>query len=101
MSDDKRKKLEPIFDKIEKIFAMLRSDKDGEVLSAVGKLKEILAGAGLDLHDLWDLGWAQQKDDILAAFAAMMAAKDADKLVDIALKGATFFLNDAVYADIQ
>jgi hypothetical protein len=60
----------------------------------------VLKGAGLDLHDFWTLRWAAQKDDIMAAVAAMMAEKDADRLVAMALKDAAFFTNDAVFADI-
>jgi hypothetical protein len=50
-----RKKSAPIdAGRIGKLLRMLSSDKDGEVIAAVGALKRTLAAGDLDLHDLAD-----------------------------------------------
>lgn len=41
--------------KLEKLFALLASDKDGEVLATVGAIKRVLKAGGMDLHDVGKL----------------------------------------------
>src|ERR1700682_5966631 len=96
---DKRKALEPILDKVGKCFAMLTSDNSDEASTALVKMKDILRAAGLDLHDLWQMGWAEKKEDIAAIFAAMFA-DDRDVLLKIGRERASYFCNDSVFADV-
>ena len=44
--------LAPIAGKLGKLIRLLSSDKDGEVLGAVGAIKRTLKSANLDVHDL-------------------------------------------------
>jgi hypothetical protein len=96
---DKRKALEPILEKISKLFAMLGSDNLGERTNALDRMVEILKNAGLDLHDLWQLGWNENKDEIAALLAALFA-DDVDLLLKIGQERASYFCNDAVFADV-
>jgi hypothetical protein len=96
---DKRKSLDPILEKVGKLFAMLGSDNRDEVATAAAKMQEILKNAGLDLHDLWQLGWAENKDKIADLLAAMFS-DDVDLLIKIGQERASYFCNDAVFADV-
>src|SRR6267378_7099674 len=96
---DKRKALEPILEKVGKLFAMLGSDNRDEVATAAVKMNEILKNAGLDLHDLWQIGWSEKKED-LAAILATLFANDVDVLLKIGQMRASYFCNDAVFADV-
>src|SRR6267142_213424 len=78
---------------------MLSSDNREEVANAAARMNEILKGAGLDLHDLWQLGWSAKKDDIAAIIAAMFS-DDVDLLIKIGQQRASYFCNDAVFADV-
>ncbi|MGB0748170.1 MAG: hypothetical protein ACPGO3_05450 [Magnetospiraceae bacterium] len=44
--------LEPIAQRLQKLIAMLSSDRDGEVLAAVSAIDRALDGAGATWHDL-------------------------------------------------
>jgi hypothetical protein len=96
---DKREALTPILEKVGKLFAMLGSDNREEVANAAAKMNDVLKNAGLDLHDLWQLGWNQNKDDLAAVFRAMLA-NDVDLLIEIGRERASYFCNDAVFADV-
>jgi hypothetical protein len=96
---DKRKALEPILEKVGKLFAMLSSGNRDEVANAAAKMNDILKEAGLDLHDLWRIGFVEKKEDLAALLAALFE-KDADALVKIGQKRASYFCNDAVFADV-
>jgi len=97
---DKAKALEPILKKVGKLFAMLGSDNLGERTNALEKMNAILKNAGLDLHDLWQLGWSKNKEDLAALLTAMFLLDDVDVLIKIGQERATYFHNDAVYADV-
>ena len=45
--------------KLQKLIPLLASDKDGEVLAAVGAIRRVLGAAGADLHDLAEVISAQ------------------------------------------
>ncbi|MHC2530585.1 hypothetical protein [Bradyrhizobium diazoefficiens] len=96
---DKRKALEPILDKVGKLFAMLGSDNRDEVATAAAKMNSILKDAGLDLHDLWQLGWTQNNDHLAKILAALFT-NDVDVLLKIGQERASYFRNDAVFADV-
>jgi hypothetical protein len=96
----KREALEPILEKVGKLFAMLGSDNPGERTNALEKMVGILKNAGLDLHDLWQLGWSENKDEIAALLAALFA-DDVDLLLKIGRERASYFRNDSVFADIM
>lgn len=96
---DKRKALEPVLDKVGKLFAMLSSDNPNESASALTKMREILKTADLDIHDLWTL--MTEKQDKLAALLAAMFADDKDLLIKIGTERTSYFVNDAVYADVE
>jgi putative DNA primase/helicase len=95
---DKRA-LAPILEKVGKLFAMLGSDNREEVANAAAKMNDILKAAGLDLHDLWQMGWDERKDELAALFAALFAG-DVDVLLKIGQERASYFCNDAVFADV-
>jgi hypothetical protein len=97
---DKRKALEPILEKVGKLFAMLSSDNRDEVANAVTKMNDILKAAGLNLHDLWQIGWIENKAD-LAALLAGLFQDDVDVLLKIGQERASYFSNDAVFADVD
>jgi hypothetical protein len=92
---DKREALAPILETVGKLFAMLSSDNREEVANAAAKMNDILKAAGLDLHDLWEMGWKKKKDELAALFT-----NDVDVLVKIGQERASFFCNDAVFADV-
>jgi hypothetical protein len=96
---DKRKALEPILYKVGKLFAMLGSDNREEVANAVVKMNETLKGAGLDLHDLWQIGWSEKKEE-LSALLAVLFSGDVDVLLKIGKERASYFCNDGVFADV-
>lgn len=96
---DKRKALEPILAKVGKLFAMLSADNRDEVATAAAKMNDILKTAGLDLHDLWQIGWSEKKDEIAALIAALFQ-NDVDVLLKIGREQASYFRNDAVMADV-
>lgn len=96
---DKRKTLEPILEKVGKLFAMLASDNREEVANAAAKMNEVLKKEGLDLHDLWQIGWHDKKEDLAALFASLFAG-DVDVLLKIGQERASYFCNDAVFADV-
>jgi hypothetical protein len=96
---DKRKALEPVLEKVGKLFAMLGSDNLGERTNALERMIGTLKNAGLDLHDLWQLGWNEKKEDLFALLATLLQ-DDVDLLIKIGQERATYFHNDAVYADV-
>jgi len=95
---DKRKALEPILEKIGKLFAMLGSDNREEVATAAVKMNGILKEAGLDLHDLWSL--MTEKQDKLAELLAALFADDVSMLLKIGREKALYFRNDVIFADV-
>ena len=97
---DKRKTLEPILEKVGKLFKMLGSENREEVANAAVKMNETLKNAGLDLHDLWQIGWHDKKEDLAALFASLFDS-DVDVLLKIGKERASYFLNDAVFADVD
>jgi hypothetical protein len=106
---DKSKALQPIIEKVGKVFARLSSltsdNRDdavacNDVLTSVVKMNDILKEAGLDVHDLWQIGFVDNKDR-LKAILAMLLQKDVDVLLKIAQERATYFCNDAVFADVE
>jgi hypothetical protein len=96
---DKRKALEPILERVGKLFARLGSDNREEVATTVAIMNDTLKKAGLDLHDLWQLGWSENKEGLAALLAAMFQ-NDVDVLIKIGQERATYFHSDAVYADV-
>jgi len=94
-------------EKVGKLFAKLSSqDEDAEsaawreeAATAAAMMNDILRKVGLTLHDLWQLGWNEKKEDIAELFAAL-SENDADVLVKIGQQRASYFLNDAVFADV-
>ncbi|MFL5239663.1 MAG: hypothetical protein ACJ8EL_19130, partial [Rhizomicrobium sp.] len=66
-----------------KLFAMLGSDNREEVANAAARMNGILRNAGLDLHDLWQLGFNENKNEQLAKLMAEMLATDVDLLFKI------------------
>jgi hypothetical protein len=97
---DKRKALEPVLEKVGKLFAMLGSDNRDEVATAAAKIKENLSKVGLDLHDLWQFMVTEKKEELSAAFAALFIG-DVELLLKIGKERASFFSNDAVLADVM
>jgi hypothetical protein len=99
MTADKRKALEPILEKVGKLFAMLSSDNRDEVANAAAKMNDVLRGAGLDLHDLWQIGWSEKEE--LRELLAALFADDVDVLLKIGQERASYFYDDAVFADVD
>jgi hypothetical protein len=98
--NDKRQALESVLDKVGKLFAMLSSDNRDEAANAAAMMKEQLKKVGLDIHDLWRLGWVDNKENIAEVLANLFANKDSDLLVRIGLEHAKLFRNDQVFADV-
>src|SRR6267142_4751166 len=96
---DKRKALEPILEKVGKFFALLGSDNPNEAANALAKMNDIVKKANLDLHDLWQIGYTEKKED-LAALLASLFAQDVDVLIKIGQERAKYFCNDTVYANV-
>jgi hypothetical protein len=96
---DKRKALEPILERVGKLFAMLGNDNREEVATAAAKIKEHLSKVGLDLHDLWQFMVTEKKEELSAAFAALFIG-DVELLLKIGKERASFFRNDSVHADV-
>src|SRR5258708_4726124 len=97
---DKRNALEPILEKVGKFFALLGSENPNEAATALAKMNDILKKAGLDIHDVWKIGFVDNKEE-LAALLASMFAKDVDLLVKIGKEQASYFLNDAPFAEVM
>jgi negative regulator of replication initiation len=87
---DKSKALEPILEKVGKFFALLSSDNPNEAANALAKMNAILKEAGLDLHDLWKIGFSDRREDLAKLMAALFA-KDVDVLVRIGKEQASYF----------
>ena len=93
--------LRPLRDKLKKIFLLLSSDQPNEVVAAATKLKELLGGAGLDMHIFAEL--ALGDDEKLADLFKLLLAKDPDILVKLAWDQGKYFRSlgdDIVFADI-
>src|SRR6266481_2213602 len=106
---DKSKALQPILEKVGKMFTRLSSltsdNRDdaaacNDVLTSVAKMNDILKSANLDLHDVWQIGFVENKDK-LRAILAMLLAKDIDVLLKIGKERASYFCNDAVFAEVE
>jgi hypothetical protein len=96
---DKRHALEPVLEKVGKLFAMLGSDNPNEAETALAKVRDTLKGVGLDLHDLWQIGFIEKQDELRKVLAALFQ-NDVDVLLTIGQAQASYFLNDSVFADV-
>jgi hypothetical protein len=96
---DKRKALEAIFPKLQKLLPHLGNENDGEANAARLAIKRLLATVKLDWNDLAVL-LGNNEASILEAFASLFA-KEQDVLIELGLKRATYFCSpDAAFADV-
>jgi hypothetical protein len=100
MSDTKRKKLEAIFAKLQKLLPHLGDANVAKAEAARQAINRLLAKAKLDWHDLMAL--MLEKQPSLFDVLAKLFAKDEDTLVKLGLAGAAFFHNSAsaAFADV-
>jgi hypothetical protein len=97
---DKRKALEAIFPKLQKLLPHLGNENAGEAEAARLAIKRLLATVKLDWNDLAVLP-GNNEASILEAFASLFA-KDQDVLIELGLKRATYFCSpDAAFADVM
>ena len=79
---DKRAALQTIIGKLAKLIPLLASDKPGQVLNAVQAIGNLLASAGLDLHDLATL--ISGEDKPIVELPRSLLEKDNDVLLRLA-----------------
>ena len=82
---DKRAALQTIIGKLAKLIPLLASDKPGEVLNAVQAIRNLLASAGLDLHDLVTLISGEEKP--IVELLRSLLEKDDDVLLRLGRAG--------------
>jgi hypothetical protein len=97
---DKRAALQTIIGKLAKLIPLLASDKLGEVLNAVQAIKNLLASAGLDLHDLVTLISGEEKS--IFELLRLLFEKDDDILLRLGRAGTSLFHSQqgAPFADV-
>ena len=100
MSEGKRKALETIFAKLEKLLPHLGDANPHEAAAALGKINALLASARLDWHDL--MGLLNDKAPSLLDLLAKFLAKDDKILIELGLAGGEFFhtSHSASYGDV-
>ncbi len=100
MSDSKRRKLESILDKLQKLLRHLGNANVNEATVVLQKINNLLASVGLDWHDLTAL--LVEKEPSLFELFAKLFTSDADMLIRLGLAGAKFFHSDsATFADVD
>ena len=101
MNKDKRKALEAILKKLEKLIPHLGNENDGEALNAVRSITALLKKNGLDWHDLVAL--MHGAEESLFEALRKLLEKEADALVRIARAGATLFISTkrVAFADVR
>ena len=101
MSEGKRKALETIFAKLEKLLPHLGNANPHEAAVALGKINVLLASVKLDWHDLVTL-LVEQGPSLLDTFLKMMQSDDT-LLINLGLADGNFFhtSNNATYCDIR
>src|SRR6266853_2908868 len=76
-------------DKLKKLIPMLASDKDGEVIAAVGAIKRTLQSGGSDFHDLVAKLSKQQRETVALAIVPNITIDGkiatADKVKDLVI----------------
>jgi hypothetical protein len=97
---DKCAALQTIIGKLAKLIPLLASDKPGEVLNAVQAIRNLLASAGLDLHDLVTLISGEEKP--IVELLRSLLEKDDDVLLRLGRAGASLFHSQqgATFADV-
>jgi hypothetical protein len=101
LSTDKRKALQTIFAKLEKLLPHLGNANPHEAAAALGKINKLLADAKLDWHDLITLMLSDTKQSSLLDLLSKLILGDAALLIKIGLKGATFFHHGSdAFADV-
>lgn len=94
----RRNALMTVIDRVAKLVPLLASDRSGEVVSAAGHLVQVLAKAGLDLHDVVDL----LREDPIRARVNSPFETDQEALIRLGSTGVRYFLTSdrEVFADI-
>jgi hypothetical protein len=92
--------LKPTLAKVGKMLAMLGSDNETDRMAAATAIYNVTKRTGLTPLQLWQMGLAKKEAE-LKALAAAMLAKDVNLLLLIGQEQASFFLNDAVFADVE
>jgi hypothetical protein len=101
VSTDKRKALQTILAKLEKLLPHLGNANPHEAAAALGKINKLLADAKLDWHDLITLMLSDTKQSSLLDLLSKLILGDAALLIKIGLKGATFFHHGSdAFADV-
>jgi hypothetical protein len=100
-ADNKRKALETIFAKLEKLLPHLGNDNRHEAAVALGKINKLLSGAKLDWHDL--IGLLVEQGPPLLDLLNKLFATDDQLLIKLGLAGGKFFhsRNGMTHADIR
>ena len=93
---DKRKNLETILAKLQKLLPHLGDANANEAANALQKINNLLATVGLDWHDLMAL--MQDKQPSLLEMLAKLLEKDEERLVRLGIAGAEFFYSGAANA---
>lgn len=101
MSDDKRKMFETIFAKLQKILPHLGDENANEAGVALRKINTLLRSVKLDWHDLFAL--MSEREELLLGILLKLSGKDADALVQLGRKGATFLRSttEQAFADVM
>jgi hypothetical protein len=99
MSASKRKALEAIFPKLQKLLPHLGNNNTGEADAARLEINRLLTSVKLDWHDITTL--LLGKEDSILDMLGRLLAKDQDILVKLGLAGATFFCaTEGAFADV-
>ena len=99
MSTDKRKALQAIFAKLEKLLPHLGNANQHEAAAALGRINQLLKSAHLDWHDF--IGLLVEQGPSLSDILKKLFASETDLLIQIGLAGAKFFHSDtANWADL-
>lgn len=101
MSESTRRKLETILAKLRALLPHLGNANDHEAEAARRAINRLLAGVGLDWHDLTSL--LMEKEPSLFELFAKLFASDADLLVQLGLAGAKLYHSSraVTYADVM
>lgn len=99
MSASKRKSLETIFAKLQKLLPHLGNANSSEAEAARSAINRLLGSVKLDWHDLATL--LSDNEDPLNDILSRLFAKDTDVLIQLALAGASFFHSaECPFADV-
>lgn len=99
MSQSKRKQLEIIFAKLQKLLPHLGNANPNEAAAALKKINNLLATVELDWHDFVTL--LHDKEPSILDWLDKLFAKDQDVLIKLAFAGADFFHSaEATFADV-